>query len=138
MIASMLTSLEIAAAAISMSSASSSNSSHSSLPSSGSTSSTCRKSWPDWCCTVARATAAPRQTVCSTASRTRRGMSNRQAATVLPQAFTDPVAVAAVAWRVWTCDSRNERAKDIKSKNVKRRGRYMRGVTHRKPWSRRR
>jgi hypothetical protein len=29
-------------------------------------------------------------------------------ASVSPRAFTEPVAVAAAAWRVWTCDSRTE------------------------------
>jgi len=38
------------------------------------------------------------------------GMSSRRAATVLPRAFTDPVAVA-VAWRIWTYDSRTDGAK---------------------------
>ena len=40
------------------------------------------------------------------------GMSCRRVATVSPCAFTDSVAVAAVAWRVWICDSRTDETKE--------------------------
>ena len=111
MTTSMLTSSEMAAAAISMSSASSSKAHQSSLHSGRWTGSTCKKSWPDWNWAVTRATAVPQRTPCQATSRTRWGMSRGRAATVSPRAFTDPVAVAAAAWRVSICDSRTDKMK---------------------------
>ena len=37
------------------------------------------------------------------------GISSNRAATVSSRAFTPLVAVAAVAWRDWTCDSRTKK-----------------------------
>jgi hypothetical protein len=63
----------MAEAAISMSSVSSSNAHQSLPPSERSTGSTYQKSWPDWYCAVARATAAPRRIPCPATFRSLRG-----------------------------------------------------------------
>jgi hypothetical protein len=60
-------------------------------------------------------------------------MSRRRLATVSPQAFTEFVAVAAVAWRVWTCVSRTIRTKRSGMKSGEKGKHRMKKMTYTQP-----